>query len=502
MEFIETTASRSPGCTYAISGSTLMHQAVYICETCNDGSTNNNSCCCAGCASSCHEGHDVSFMTYGNAYCDCGQSKCSLMTESMVSASELLAINKGTISFDSDNSGRVAGTAASGVNIPPFSIHEMKNVTELSQSLQEQCEALAALSKDTFWLGINDTPRCPLEELAMLVFTHHVPTSATINAENSGVEWWVQVKSAIGDQSSSSTSRGIDLHYDKDEEIASSFSLGIFPQISTVTYLSEASEAPPTIVLETTSASAVESSIHRCFVSIPEVGKHVAFDGQFLHGAPSQLGTFTKTNGKPVTANANNRVTFLVNIWLNHHPAGVKLAPIEILQKLPQQKAVDSSTLQLTCCEAVTESSALTEEISARKLPSANYVIEKFSIPEKVTTNDDVGDWELIPFVSDKSEWGKADDETGLVLSIWIPTSIAALRQAISNDSNSSLSSVSSSTTFLFHYSNDRAAARLQYEEEEEEEELYRMEVEKLAVTGNNEEGEDSEWEDMEDEED
>jgi hypothetical protein len=42
-----------------------------------------------------------------------------------------------------------------------------------------------------------------------------------------------------------------------------------------------------------------------------------------------------------------------------------------------------------------------------------------------------LGSWLEIPFVSDKSDWGKGDDETGIYLSIWLPN------EALHQQSNS-----------------------------------------------------------------
>eukprot|EP00959_Pyramimonas_sp_CCMP1952_P282907 5913806-Pyramimonas_sp.AAC.1 len=77
----------------------------------------------------------------------------------------------------------------------PMSLHSVHRVTGLGEcavGLGEHCERLAAKSKDTFWLGAEDTPRCPLEALARSVFAHHVPAGAAIDMATSGVEWWTQ----------------------------------------------------------------------------------------------------------------------------------------------------------------------------------------------------------------------------------------------------------------------------------------------------------------------
>ena len=76
----------------------------------------------------------------------------------------------------------------------------------------------------------------------------------------------------------------------------------------------------------------------------PSPGKHLAFNGSLLHGAPSILAP----GGRSSASNShtsreihfqdkntcNYRVTFLVNIWLNHSPAGVKPLSEEIVAAL------------------------------------------------------------------------------------------------------------------------------------------------------------------------
>jgi len=52
--------------------------------------------------------------------------------------------------------------------------------------------------------------------------------------------------------------------------------------------------------------------VTECAVSWPKWGKQITFDGKFLHGAPAELAR-GPTRGE-------QRVTFLVNVWLNHKP--------------------------------------------------------------------------------------------------------------------------------------------------------------------------------------
>ena len=118
-------------CTYALSisrraGATsapnLIHQPIYVCQTCNDPNdpATANKCCCAGCAATCHDGHEVDFIAYGNAYCDCGAAGdggcCQLINESIAAAEELLG-SRG-VAFDED--GRIAGTQDSKLAIYKF----------------------------------------------------------------------------------------------------------------------------------------------------------------------------------------------------------------------------------------------------------------------------------------------------------------------------------------------------------------------------------------------
>ena len=66
-------------------------------------------------------------------------------------------------------------------------------------------------------------------------------------------------------------------------------------------------------------ATAAESVSPRYMLSFPHAGKHVAFDGRFVHGAVPLTDACT----------AGTRITFLANIWLNHIPLGA--SPRQIL---------------------------------------------------------------------------------------------------------------------------------------------------------------------------
>jgi hypothetical protein len=228
-------------CTFAISRNNLISQAIYICQTCTSGEL-NNICCCSGCSKICHADHDVSFVAYGKAYCDCGCSGCLLFRQSLPLATNVVSHHHSNGLILQDD-GRIGGTVECGLVISPFNVHKFNEAffnPMALQSLNRQCNTLVSLSKETFWLGDLDEPRCELEFLAKTIYNYHTYSvdKNMINREVSGLEWWIQLKSnADSDKGGDdiNMSDGVDLHYDKDEELAANFGIGVFPQISTVT---------------------------------------------------------------------------------------------------------------------------------------------------------------------------------------------------------------------------------------------------------------------------
>lgn len=312
------------------------------------------------------------------------------------------------------------------------------------------CIALSKLSKDTFWIGGNSSPRSPLEVLALKIFYHHIEDlNSPIDMERSGAEYWVQVK---GVESSSdngneidSKNLGVDIHYDKDEEIASIFKVGVFPTLSTVTYLSEVAGSAPTVVFQTTANAPVGSPITKLWISDCNVNKHLCFDGRYLHGAPSQL----MQKGIPLDNNAtvfsgtlfsNLRVTFLVNIWLHHQPSSVLPMPNEIIESIAK------STLPISN----------TSLASVFLQPVLNQAINEIQISTD-DIDDDNGNWEVIPFVSDKTAWGKGVDEAGISLRMWLPNIL---------QSKQYIGTIGSSSTTQVNYNDTECAALLEYEED------------------------------------
>ena len=244
------------------------------------------------------------------------------------------------------------------------------------------------------------------------------------------------------------------LHYDKDEELASNFGVGIFPQLSTVTYLSRTKDTAPTVILERYPKDPVAQSIHKCYVSYPVRGKHVRFDGLYLHGACPQFCDSENIDDEFNTENMNEedidvvesgtkndeidistlslnmnknentviknkilenrkkkfRVTFLVNIWINHKPLKVENLSNEICEKLIKKE------------KKMIINNDMINDIIITNNDECRTKICTLNINEKIATDGDNGTWVDIPFITDDSDWGKDNSETDLFLRIWAPS--------------------------------------------------------------------------------
>ena len=237
------------------------------------------------------------------------------------------------------------------------------------------CEvADCALLPRTFWISPDDTPRCAMEQLAQQIFRYHVRSDYCYDKRTSGAEWWVQIRpSPPAGRYSMMTERNeadnssISFHWDKDEELRllTGGNMFIYPHISTVTYLTN--HGSPTMVLpcvnDCTSGTPEFRLQHtqKAYVSWPRVGKHFSFDGRLLHAAPSnlvdpevlrnnletirQLSVSSSSVHKTILRR-NRRITFLVNIWLNHKPLGIESFPESTVDKLSKMDSREKEFLR------------------------------------------------------------------------------------------------------------------------------------------------------------
>mgnify|MGYP003385181133 FL=1 len=218
----------------------------------------------------------------------------------------------------------------------------------------------------SFWIGRDDAPRCHLESFAQACARFHYPNYV-------GAEYWLQIREAVGE------SEGLEFHFDKDEEEFKRNDRWKHPVFSTVTYLqynqSESDKGmekgkgnvktikrgdtnsriwgAPLVVFDTTSAETPEGMIplprlervdgelrprqvpRDGWVVLPIPGSHVVFEGNLLHGVPSELNRLLygdadtgRKNGLPPM-----RMALAVNVWTGR--------PLN-LHRLPQEH-VDAS---------------------------------------------------------------------------------------------------------------------------------------------------------------
>ena len=198
----------------------------------------------------------------------------------------------------------------------------------------------------TFWVpAVTKKPKTSLEQLALDIFTVHA-RDAVFEPSKSGAEWWTLVIDE---------SDVVGLHWDRDYDLQADQGLLLHPMVSTVTYLTTPRAAAPTVVLGRPSPLlASESpcgSVPSAAACWPALGRHLAFDGKLLHGALPNLtpSPTTPTPPAPAAAAARKRVTFLVNVWLNHVPWGAEKLPKSIAKQL----SVAASGVRMGLGEAV-----------------------------------------------------------------------------------------------------------------------------------------------------
>lgn len=189
---------------------------------------------------------------------------------------------------------------------------------EVFDQLRRSCRLVHPLDGSS-WLPCGAEPRCLAERVAAEIFAYHT-RGAVFDPARSGAEWWAQVRQG------GHREERIQFHWDTDECAVERHGVNIHPHLSTVTYLTDS--GAPTMVVECRnprqpgSISSIYGPIQRGLLSHPRIGKHIVFDGQLLHGTV------------PQPAEKGERVTFLVNVWLNHKPSNCRPLPEEMAAHL------------------------------------------------------------------------------------------------------------------------------------------------------------------------
>ena len=166
-------------------------------------------------------------------------------------------------------------------------------------------------SGSTFFLRASETPKCTLERLAREIFEHHTQSLTNMDRGSSGAEWWVLRIDPHDD---------VGFHWDRDYGLEEKGELK-YPMLGTVTYISAVGGA--TIVTGLQGAEGRPRDIdgdefNEYAVSRVLPYKHIAFRGDLLHGAPSDI--YEDQGEDEETVDVPPRITFLVNIWVNHIP--------------------------------------------------------------------------------------------------------------------------------------------------------------------------------------
>lgn len=189
---------------------------------------------------------------------------------------------------------------------------------EAWSQLGKACRLVFVLDGSS-WMPCGAEPRCLAEKVASAIFAHHA-RGADFDPSRSGAEWWAQVRQ------SGHAEEGIQFHWDTDENAVEQHGVNLHPHISTVTYLG--SHGAPTMVVDRRNSSSVSDidsvygPVRSGMLSYPRAAKHVAFDGQLLHGTVPRRGL------------AGERITFLVNVWLNHRPSNCRRVPKKLARRL------------------------------------------------------------------------------------------------------------------------------------------------------------------------
>jgi hypothetical protein len=249
-----------------------------------------------------------------------------------------------------DNNGRITGWRGSlnfGFRSFPNAVKLTTDAPQQRQIIIDDCRsaftARSARTKsysegDTFWLPADamDKPRFGLEHLAADIFNFHTKNVASFDRTTSGAEWWTLV---LDDAQNSD----VGFHWDKDYTVEAERGLNVFPILSTVTYLSDI--GAPTLVLDKTAPVQFKDSFignsSTAWLSRPRFAKHISFDGRYLHGAPSDLiSLWSEKNNSSSRVKKNKkealetRVSFLVNMWLNHKPVGAVSCPQSLITQM------------------------------------------------------------------------------------------------------------------------------------------------------------------------
>ena len=174
-------------------------------------------------------------------------------------------------------------------------------LAELSLNLRkvvgESQGGLTFDKKSTWWLPLGSEPESAIEAAVHELYRLDFGGARTPVV---GAEWWVQDHDVA--------KGSIRFHYDKDEAYASGWMTMRFPEVSTVTYLTDS--GGPTLVLNQTTPDGNEEVPvlpARGALVHPRRNKHLVFRGNLQHGVDAELAQPSELGAR--------RTTLLINWW-------------------------------------------------------------------------------------------------------------------------------------------------------------------------------------------
>lgn len=191
-------------------------------------------------------------------------------------------------------------------------------------------------SGSTYFIKSNETPQNSLERIALEIFKYHSRDIKDLNPDLSGAEWWSQVIHPFDD---------IGVHWDRDYGLEEEKGEHVHPLYGTVTYLS--SKGAPTVVFNKIGSNQADEDIlgkiNEMAISSTQIGNHLRFNGNLLHAAPANFLHDEEEDEEDDSEDdedesedevddlerleklfsklPNRRISFLVNIWINHIPS-------------------------------------------------------------------------------------------------------------------------------------------------------------------------------------
>ncbi|KAI2499813.1 hypothetical protein MHU86_14694 [Fragilaria crotonensis] len=214
-------------------------------------------------------------------------------------------------------------------------------------SARTKSDAAAYSAGCTYFAPAAMKPRCALEALALRVFHEHtkdLPKGCFL-PEQSGAEWWTLVlnadppKDSQDDTDDNEDHDEVGMHFDADYGLEDQApGLLLHPRIATITYLSDI--GAPTLVLDRKSLHRMPEELGERFVGDgcvdPSSAEERPHKKQKLeHGGESAV---TVPTAAAITLSnepqQSQRVTFLVNVWLNHCPMDAELLDDDIIDQL------------------------------------------------------------------------------------------------------------------------------------------------------------------------